>query len=156
MASVVPPAEAQLPRRPAPGSDNGEGTTSKRGAMRSARYPFAGDWEGTSTMQSGPGANTPRPFSIRIEVADSAARTYRAAMILPNGRPAPFQHIALTGDTLSCDQQNSGGGKWIYALRLVARDSLAGTTVLRGAPWHPSPEPLGTVALHRRPGDGNH
>ena len=97
-----------------------------------------------------PDAKPPDAIGMAFDVADSAKQLYEGAMILPNGKRAPFRNMTSTDSGLTWEQANSGGGKWIYAAKLVRRDSIAGTLVLRGAPWKPATDPSGTFALVRR------
>ena len=97
-----------------------------------------------------PDAKPAEPIGMAFDVADSTKQLYDGAMILPNGKRAPFRNLMFTDTGLTWEQANSGGGKWIYTAKLVRRDSIAGTLVLRGAPWKPATEPSGTFALVRR------
>ena len=148
-ALVATPVQGQLRRSTTP--PGGGQPAPAPGTPVNRRFPFAGAWDGSRTMQNGPGAQSPAPIGMVFAVADSATRAYSGAMILPNGAHAPFQHLATTHDGLTWDQPNSGGGNWVYTAKLTSRDSLVGTLVLRDAPWKPAPEPSGTFLLVRRP-----
>lgn len=131
----------------------------------SARTPFAGVWDGSLTLGNGPAANRGHPITMVFEAMDkaarsdssptstaSSARSYSGATILPNDARAPHLETAVSGGEMRWKQQNSGGGFWVYSARLVTRDSIAGTVVLRDWPQLPAGErtPAGTFALARR------
>lgn len=147
-------ANAQV-RRSAPdgagaGPPPGE---SPKGIPRSAQHPYAGVWDGSFTLDRGPGAEHSIPIVMVLIVADSAKGEYSGATILPNGARAPHLETTVATGEMRWKQENSGGGFWMYAGRIVARDSIAGTVALKDWPQLPPGEkpPTGTFALVRRP-----
>ena len=75
---------------------------------------------------------------------------YVGSTVHPGGAKAP--HIGLTASAsgLTWEQPNSGGGTWVFQVRLAAPDSMAGTIVLRDAPASFTPVPRGTLVLTRQ------
>jgi hypothetical protein len=143
-------ARAQLRRSPADGS--GGPPTAPQGIPRNARLPFAGVWDGTFTLDNGRGADRNIPIVMVLAIADSAKGLYGGATILPNGARAPHLETTVVNGEIHWKQENSGGGFWAYAGKLVARDSIAGTVALKDWPQLPAGEkpPTGTIALVRR------
>jgi hypothetical protein len=119
---------------------------------RSERHPFAGVWDGAMTLvtESGDGLKVPR--LLVIDVADSVRGTYTGATILPDNARAPHVETVVAKGEMHWKQPNSGGGFWVYAVRLVARDSLAGTVALEDWPQLTPGQkpPSGTISLVRR------
>jgi len=85
--------------------------------------------------------------SFRITASPSGYTTF---MILPSGRAVANEKSAVTKEGLSWESPNSGGGTWVYRVRLVTPDSMSGTIVLRDAPANLTPAPRGTLSLTRR------
>jgi hypothetical protein len=135
-------AGAQLQRRTA--SPQGGAAVEMPNIPANPRYPFAGAWVGRLTM---PG-DEPIPIAMIIDVADGK---YTGATIWPNGARAPHNNHALSGDALTWQQINSGGGTWHYSLTRTAGDTLVGTMTLHDAPNFPPPLPTGTITLVRNP-----
>ena len=106
-------------------------------------FPFAGTWGGTRTVEG-----NRDPVVIAVDVANGK---YFGAIIHPDGSMAEHQHEHVEGNALTWDSPNSGGGTWVYRVKLVGPDSIAGTVALQGAPaiFGPKP-PSGTVTLARR------
>jgi hypothetical protein len=146
-------ANAQV-RRSAPdgagaGPPPGE---SPKGIPRSAQHPYAGVWDGSFTLNRGPGAEHSIPIVMVLIVADSAKGEYSGATILPNGARAPHLETTVANGEMRWKQENSGGGFWMYAGKIVARDSIGGTVFLKDWPQLPAGEkpPSGTFSLVRR------
>ena len=132
-----------------PGPRAGE---APKGAPRSARHPYAGVWDGSFTLTGGPGGERSIPIVMVFDVADSTKDRYSGATILPNNARAPHLETAAAKGEMSWKQSNRGGGFWIYAGKLVSRDRIAGTILLKDWPQLPAGEkpPTGTFALVRR------
>ncbi len=92
------------------------------------------------------------PLRVAFDVADSARNAYAGATLLPDGGRARHLSDVVTDGGLQWRQRNSGGGDWVYSARLVSRDSIEGTVVLRDWPQLPAGErpPSGTFVLVRR------
>lgn len=154
MASVaVAPllASAQVRRSAPPGGGgppDAPAGARVRGAAN-ARFPFAGTWEGSITMKEGPGKE-PRSIGMTFDVTDSAKKSYSGFTIYTNNARAPHLNSVAANDSLRWEQSNSGGGRWVYAARLVSIDSIEGTLTLNDAPWHPATKPHGTFVMARR------
>jgi hypothetical protein len=148
MATIVPGAHGQLQRRSATPPQGAPPPPANAAVNR--RYPYAGAWRGSRTMSDAPGGVATDAIGMTFDVADSVKGLYEGAMVLPNGARAPFRELTSTQAGLTWEQPNSGGGKWVYSDRLMTRDSIAGTLVLRGAPWKPAWDPSGTFVLTRR------
>jgi len=114
-----------------------------------ARMPFAGAWQGTRRMKDGPGIED-EGWAVVIE-ADTAARKYAVFVIHPDGVRTPVQQLKEANGVLSWRQPNSGGGAWHYTARLVDREKLEGTLILRDWPQGGGATPSGTFTLLRRP-----
>lgn len=120
------------------------------GTVMNRRFPFAGVWDGSRQME---GRDDAHPIGMAFTVTDSAKTIYTGALIMPDGGRIPFPQATVAHDTLTWRSPNSGGGTWVYTATLVGTDTLAGTLVLRDAPWEPATDPSGTFALvRRRPG----
>ena len=74
---------------------------------------------------------------------------YAGATIHPGGGRAPHQKLVASATGLTWEQPNSGGGTWVFKMRLAGPDSLVGTIVLRDPPPNLTPAPEGTIALTR-------
>jgi hypothetical protein len=147
-------AAAQVRRSggPPPG---GVPTTPPGGIPRggaSARYPYAGAWDGSFSLSVGPGAGRRVPIAVAFDVVDSARQAYAGATILPGDARAPHLETRVRDGEMRWTQANSGGGYWHYTARLATPDSIVGTLVLRDWPQLPPGErpPAGTLALVRR------
>jgi hypothetical protein len=146
-------AQAQV-RRSAPDGAGGPARgEAPKGIPRSAQHPYAGVWDGTFTLRNGPGGEHDIPIVMVLIVADSAKGDYSGATILPNGARAPHLETTVVHGEMRWKQENSGGGFWVYAGKIVSRDSIAGTVALEDWPQLPPGEkpPSGTFALVRRP-----
>ncbi len=85
---------------------------------------------------------------FRFSVTDG---NYSGVIIHPGGGTAPDEKLMSSAAGLSWESPNSGGGTWIYKVRLAGPDSLVGTLVLRDAPANfPPPAPSGTLVLKRQ------
>ena len=87
-----------------------------------------------------------------FDVADSTKGEYTGATILPNNARAPHLETTVANGEMRWKQTNSGGGFWMYSGKIVGRDSIAGTVLLKDWPQLPAGEkpPTGTFALVRR------
>jgi hypothetical protein len=85
---------------------------------------------------------------FRFTVSDGK---YAGTTLHPDGSTAPQDKLALTAAGLTWEQPNSGGGKWVFNVRLVGPDSMVGTLVLRDAPANFTTVPKGTMVLTRQP-----
>ena len=140
VALVSGTAGAQLARTRDPSAAP---TPAGGGIPRDAQHPYAGMWSGVRTMPMGTG-------EIRFQFnANATEGTYSGAMLFPNGGRAPHQKLTQSADGLTWESPNSGGGTWVYHVRLAARDSMVGTLVLRDAPPNLQPAPKGTLVLTR-------
>ena len=137
---IATSANAQIPRTRSP---NGAPPPSTEGAIpRDARFPYAGLWMGHRTMPLG-GDDITFQFSVADE-------KYSGAMLFPNGGRAPHVNLKSTAAGLTWESPNSGGGTWVYAVRLAGPDSMVGTLVLRDPPPNLTPAPTGTLVLKRQ------
>lgn len=146
-------AHAQM-RRSAPDGGGPPRSEAPRGIPRSAQHPYAGVWDGSFTLRNGsPGGEHDIPIVMVLIVADSAKGEYSGATILPNGARAPHLETTVAQGEMRWKQENSGGGFWVYAGKIVSRDSIAGTVALEDWPQLPPGEkpPSGTFGLVRRP-----
>lgn len=151
-ATTVSTAQSQQRRTADP--NGGPPPPPPAGSAMNPRFPFAGAWKGAEQFESGPGSDAPTPITTAFAVADSAKGVYDGAQAMPDGGRVPFPGAKLADGVLTWESPNSGGGKWIYAAKIVGRDTLTGTMTLRGAPWNPSPEPVGKFTLVRlKPGE---
>lgn len=108
-----------------------------------ARFPYAGVWAGVRTMPIGSD-----DISFRFTVTDG---TYSGLTLHPGGGTAPQNKLTMTAAGLTWEQPNSGGGTWVFNVRLAGPDSMVGTLVLRDAPANFNPVPKGTMVLTRQP-----
>ena len=146
-------ARAQARRSASPDGAAPASAGAPKGRPRSARFPFAGVWDGLFRVPAPDGsASRPMPVIMIFEVADSARSTYSGSTVLPNGARAPHLETTVAKGEMHWKQQNSGGGFWLYTGRLVTQDSVAGTAVLREWPQLPAGQkpPAGTFAIVRR------
>ena len=133
-------ASAQIARARTPAGD----AQPIGGAIaRDPQFPYAGLWQGTRTMPLGTGA-----IAFRFSVAD---RAYTGATVHADGGTVPHRQLTATPGGLEWEQPNSGGGTWVYRVRLVGPDSMIGTLVLRDPPPNLTPAPTGTMVLVRQP-----
>lgn len=132
------PSFAQLARTRDP---NAAPAAAGGGIPRDARHPYAGLWSGTRTMPMG--ADVVR---FQFSAADG---NYTGVMLYPGGGRAPSNNLTQTADGLTWESPNSGGGTWVYRVRLAAQDSMVGTLVLRDPPPNLQPAPNGTLVLTR-------
>jgi hypothetical protein len=144
---------AQQMRRSAPDGAAPPSGEAPKGIPRNARHPYAGVWDGTFGITRGPGAEERRvPIVMMLSLTDSAKGDYAGATILPNGARAPHLETTVANGEMQWKQENSGGGFWMYAGKLIGRDSIAGTVFLKDWPQLPPGEkpPTGTFSLVRR------
>ena len=132
----VPAISAQIPRTRNPAAMPSDG-----GIPRDPEHPYAGMWAGAETMPVG-------RDEVRLQFTVADGR-YSGAMLFPGGGRAPDRNLAQTADGLTWESPNSGGGTWVYHVRLAAPDSMVGTLVLRDAPPNLQPAPQGTLVLTR-------
>lgn len=111
------------------------------GVSTNARFPYAGTWTGTRTMPVGSDA-----ISFSFSVIDD---NYTGVTLHPGGASSPQHSLTATSAGLTWEQPNSGGGTWVFHVRLAGPDSLAGTLVLRDAPANLMPAPVGSMVLTR-------
>jgi hypothetical protein len=130
---------AQGMRRQGP---EGQGGAAPVGIPRDARFPYAGVWTGSRTMPVGTGE-----IGFRFTVSDGK---YSGTTLHPDGSTAPQDKLALTAAGLTWESPNSGGGTWVYNVRLAGPDSMVGTLVLRDAPANFTTVPKGTMVLTRQ------
>ena len=133
-------ASAQIARTRTPNGD--VPPAAANGVPRDARFPYAGLWRGTRVMPVGSDE-----VVLQFTVTDG---TYSGAMIHPGGGRAPANNLSATASGLTWESPNSGGGTWVYHVRLVSQDSVEGTLMLRDAPPEFNPVPKGTMALTRQ------
>ena len=76
---------------------------------------------------------------------------YAGLTLHPDGGTAPQNNLTLTAAGLTWEQPNSGGGTWVFDVRLAGPDSMVGTLVLRDAPANFERVPKGTLVLTRQP-----
>ena len=131
---------AQIARR-SPGTDAGP-AAANNGTPRDPRFPYAGLWRGTRTLPLGSDQ-----IGFRFTVAGDK---YTGVTLHPNGGTAPHDALTATAAGLSWEQPNSGGGTWVFRVRLAAPDSMVGTIVLRDPPPNLTPAPTGTMVLLRQ------
>jgi len=113
------------------------------GVPRDARFPYAGVWAGVRTMPMGSD-----DISFRFTVTDGA---YSGLTLHPGGAASPQDKLTMTAAGLTWEQPNSGGGTWVFNVRLAGPDSMVGTLVLRDAPANFNSAPKGRMVLTRQP-----
>jgi hypothetical protein len=86
-------------------------------------------------------------IEFRFTVTDGK---YSGRTVHPNGNTSPQNNLTATADGLTWEQPNSGGGTWVFHVRLASPDSMIGTLVLRDAPANFNPVPRGTMVLTRQ------
>ena len=133
-------AHAQVARSRSP--ERGETTSAANDVPRDPRFPFAGEWRGTRTMPEHAG-----PVAFRFTVTDGS---YAGASVHPDGGRVPHRKLVASAAGLTWEQPNSGGGTWVYNVRLAGADSMVGTLVLRDPPSNLTPAPTGTMVLTRQ------
>ena len=87
-------------------------------------------------------------ISFRFTVTDGA---YSGLTLHPGGAASPQNKLAMTAAGLTWEQPNSGGGTWVFNVRLAGPDSMVGTLVLRDAPANFNSAPKGRMVLTRQP-----
>ena len=132
-------AGAQIARTRSP---EGGVTPGANGVPRDPRFPYVGDWRGTRTMPQHTGA-----VGFRFAITDGK---YSGASIYPDGGTVPHRNLVATAAGLSWEQPNSGGGTWVYTVRLAGPDSMVGGMVLRDPPANLMPAPTATMVLTRQ------
>ena len=139
--------------RRSPDGNGGPPPEAPKGSPRNARFPFAGVWDGTMTLVNDAAGEREVPRTFIFAIADSAKNQYGGAMLLPDGRRAPYAETSVTNGEIKWKMPNSGGGFWVYSAKLVGRDSLAGMVALVDWPQLPAGEkaPSGTLGFARRP-----
>ncbi|MDQ6831376.1 MAG: hypothetical protein M3081_21145 [Gemmatimonadota bacterium] len=93
------------------------------------------------------------PIGFNFSVVDGK---YAGVTVHPGGGTSPQHNLVATAADLTWEQPNSGGGTWMFNVRLVAADGMAGTLVLRDPPANLTPAPKGTMVLTRRPAGAPH
>jgi hypothetical protein len=153
IASGASDAHAQMRRSAPDGASGPRPGEAPKGIPRNPQHPYAGVWDGSFTLRNGPASGDHIPIVMVLIVADSATGEYSGATILPNGARAPHLETTVASGEMRWKQENSGAGFWMYAGRIVSRDSIAGTVALEDWPQLPPGEkpPAGTFALARRP-----
>lgn len=73
-------------------------------------------------------------IAFRFSVVDGE---YSGATVHADGGSVPHSHLTATAAGLVWEQPNSGGGTWVYTVRLVSADSMIGSLVLRDKPATP-------------------
>lgn len=147
LASVASPdsGAAQM-RRSSPGGEPpppSAGGSARPRIPASTQFPFVGSWTGQQVVSG-------RTVPIGVDI-DSSSGTYTGFTIWPNDARAPHLNSHVVDGQLHWEQQNSGGGVWVYQAKRTAADSLVGTVTLRGAPGRESAPPSGTFVLVRMP-----
>ena len=137
-ATMPSTAWTQLRRSAAPS----DGVAPAVGIPRDSRHPYVGLWRGTRVMPIGR-----NEIGLRLTVDKEK---YSGEIIHPDGSTAPQMKIVADANGLTWESPNSGGGTWVYHVRLVGPDSIAGTLVLRDAPPNFNPVPKGTLELKRQ------
>jgi hypothetical protein len=140
VTTLATTTKAQLPRTR---SVEQAEAPAANGIPRDPKFPYAGLWRGVRTMPLGSD-----DIALRFTVIDGK---YAGVMLHPGGHTSPENNIAVTAAGLTFDHPNSGGGTWVYHLRLVGPDSIAGSLVLRDPPPNLTPAPKGTMTLTRAP-----
>ena len=136
-------AAAQIPRSAggaAPSAPSAGGSARPR-IPASTQFPFAGSWTGQQVVSG-------RTVPIGVDI-EAAAGTYAGSTIWPNDAKAPHLNSRMVDGELRWEQQNSGGGVWVYQAKRQSADSLLGTVTLRGAPGREASPPSGTFTLVR-------
>lgn len=114
---------------------------------RDSARPLIGVWVGE--FRPGiPGAE-PAPYTVVIEFLNGGYSGY--TFVGPSMvRPAPMRRPAATGQSITWEQPNSGGGTLVFEARLVDPNQLRGSLSFRGDwPKGESP-PSATFSLQRR------
>jgi hypothetical protein len=133
---------AQEQRRRSPGGE--QPPAAERGVPRNPNFPYAGLWKGMRTMPMG---HDSIGLSFVVENGKYAGVTlYNGG----GGRGLPRTSVSSTAAGLTWEQPNSGGGRWVYRVRLVGPDSMTGTLELADAPANFNPVPKGTLVLTRQ------
>jgi hypothetical protein len=130
---------AQIARTRTPA---GDGQPIAGAIARDPQFPYAGLWQGTRTMPLGSG-----DIAFRFSVTDGA---YTGVTVHADGGTVPHRQLTATAAGLVWEQPNSGGGTWVYHVRLAGPDSMIGTLVLRDPPPNLTPAPAGTMVLVRQ------
>ena len=129
-------------RRQGPGG--GGAASNETGEARDDRNPFAGLWRGRRAL----GSDLHDELGLRFTAIDGK---YVGYMIVGEGGHILSQHLTATSGGLTWDSPNSGGGTWVYNVRLAGPDSLVGTLELRDPPDNLSNTPKGTLVFKRVP-----
>lgn len=130
---------AQLPRTRMPGGP--DAGLPSGGTPRDARFPYAGQWSGMRVMPAGSDQ-----IAFKFTVTDGQ---YAGLTLHPGGGTSPQNNIVAGAGGLTWEQPNSGGGTWVFNVRLAGPDSMVGTLFLRDAPANLTPAPRGTMVLTR-------
>ena len=146
MLLVSDGAGAQIARTRSPGGEAAPAPV-QSGTPRDPRFPYAGVWRGTRTMPIGSDQ-----IGFRFTVTDDR---YTGVTLHPGGGTAPQNALAATAAGLTWEQPNSGGGTWVFRVRLAGPDSMVGTLVLRDPPPNLTPAPSGTMVLVRQSPSSN-
>ena len=142
-STLVPTARHAVAQLPRTRSADQAAASAAGGVPRDPRFPYVGLWRGVRTMPLGSDE-----IALRFTVADGK---YDGVMLHPGGHTTPENHIVVSAAGLTFDHPNSGGGTWVYHLRLVSPDSIAGTLELRDPPPNLMPAPHGKMTLARAP-----
>ena len=138
LALIGSDAGAQIARTRAPGSVDVPAGAS---IPRNPQFPYAGAWSGTRRMPVGDD-----PIRFNFTVVDDK---YQGVTLHPGGASSPQRNLVASATGLTWEQPNSGGGTWVFRMRLASADSMVGTIVLRDAPANFDPVPAGTMTLTR-------
>jgi hypothetical protein len=150
LAAVAPTvASAQIARTR--GTD-GPPPNAPKGIPRDARRPFAGVWDGSFTLRGSARGERSVPMILIVNADDAAKAGYTAERVLPGGERVPPMDLTVMAGEIRWRHQNSGGGYWVYAGKMVGRDTLTGTVALTDWPQLAAGEkpPTGTFSLVRR------
>jgi hypothetical protein len=90
-----------------------------------AAHPMAGVWQGQ--FRPGPGESV--PFTVVVEFLNGSYQVY--SMINNGNNAISGQRIAVSGDTLRFENNNSGGGFLVYTGRMTGRNALSGVMTFR-------------------------
>jgi hypothetical protein len=111
LATLTSTARAQIARTRDPSAAP---MPAAGGIPRDPQHPYAGLWAGVRTMPSSAGE-----IRFQFTVIDGK---YSGVMLHPGGGRAPQNNLVQTADGLTWDSPNSGGGTWVYHVRLAAPD----------------------------------
>lgn len=110
-----------------------------------AGRPLAGVWEGVFTPRRGESV----PFAVVIEYLNGSYQVYHLVNNMPNAITALSARVS--GDSITWESRNSGGGFLVYTAGLNGRNALNGIMTFREfepLPEHRASPP--TFTLRRR------